>query len=176
MLDRRFVWPKPNQAWAGDITYLWTASGWVYLAILVDLCTRAIVGWATSRRCDTELALACFDSAVARHAPDAGLLIHHDQGSTYTAKEYRERTTERRGLLSMSRKGNCWDNAVAESTFATIKIELFEDHVPTDLAQVNSELFEYIETFFNRKRLHSTLGYRTPAEMEALALKTKKAA
>jgi putative transposase len=169
VLARRFGWELPNQAWVGDITYLLTHAGWVYLAILVDLCTRAIIGWTTSTRCDGELALACLNKAVGLQKPSPGLLVHHDQGSTYTAGDYRKRLDELSALSSMSRKGNCWDNAVAESTFATIKVELFGDEIPADLAQVDRALFEYIEIFYNRQRLHSTLGYITPAEKEALA-------
>lgn len=175
-LARQFCWERPNQAWAGDITYLYTLGGWVYVAVLVDLCTRAIVGWATSSRCDTALALACLNQAVSRQKPSPGLLVHHDQGSTYTAKDYGDRLKELSAVASMSRKGNCWDNAVAESTFATIKIELFSDCIPANIAQVDRDLFEYIEIFYNRQRLHSTLGYITPAEKEALALRGSIAA
>ncbi len=169
-LARQFHRGKPNQAWVGDITYVYTLGGWAFVAVLVDLCTRAIVGWATSNRCDTALALACFNQAVSRHNPGPGLLVHHDQGATYTAKDYLDRLKEVAAVASMSRKGNCWDNAVAESTFATIKIELFGDRIPADMAEVDRDLFEYIEIFYNRQRLHSTLGYITPAEKESLAL------
>jgi transposase InsO family protein len=113
--------------------------------------------------------LECLNKAVGLQKPSPGLLVHHDQGSTYTAADYRKRLDELSALPSMSRKGNCWDNAVAESTFATIKVELFGDEIPADLAEVNRDLFEYIEIFYNRQRLHSTLGYITPAEKEALA-------
>jgi putative transposase len=170
-LARQFRWKMPNQAWVGDITYVYTLGGWAYVAVLVDLCTRAIVGWATSIRCDTALALACLNQAVGRQKPPPGLLVHHDQGSTYTAKDYGDRLKELCAIASMSRKGNCWDNAVAESTFATIKIELFGDRIPANIAEVNRDLFEYVEIFYNRQRIHSTLGYITPAEKESLALR-----
>lgn len=176
VLDRQFLWPKPNQAWVGDITFLWTREGWVYLAILVDLCTRAIVGWATSRHCDAALARKCLDVAVSRHSPGTGMIVHHDQGCTYTAEEYQDGIAKIGGIPSMSRKGNCWDNAVAESTFATIKIELFADSLPEGKDEVDRELFNYIEIFYNRIRLHSTLGYITPAEREAQALQESLAA
>jgi putative transposase len=176
LLDRRFHWPMPDQAWVGDITYVWTVEGWIYLAILVDLCTREIVGWATSRHCDTALALACLEKAIKRHSPDGEVLIHHDRGSTYTAKEYQDVIKKMSGISSMSRKGNCWDNSVSESTFSTIKTELFSNRIPEGLDQANRELFEYIEAFYNRKRLHSSLGYITPVEKEALARKTLLAA
>lgn len=170
VLDRRFDWAKPNQAWAGDITFVWTLEGWVYLAILVDLCTRAIVGWSVSRSCDAALALRCLDNAVARHRPPPGLLHHTDRGATYTAHEYRRRTRELGMIESMSRKGNCWDNAVAESTFGTIKAELLtENNVPQDV-HVRHELFKYIESFYNRQRLHSSLDYVTPYEKELMTV------
>jgi len=176
VLDRRFQWPEPNQAWVGDITYLWTREGWVYLAILVDLCTRVIVGWATSRHCDAALALTCLDVAVSRHSPSKGMILHHDRGCTYTAEDYQNEITRLGGVPSMSRKGNCWDNAVAESTFATIKIELFMDFIPDGKEHADRELLNYIEIFYNRIRLHSALGYITPAEKEMLALQESLAA
>jgi transposase InsO family protein len=166
LLARRFNWEVPNRAWAGDITYVWTAEGWCYLALLVDLCTRAIVGWALSDRCDTNLALRALDTAVARHRPAAGLLHHTDRGSTYTAADYRARLHELGMHASMSRKGNCWDNAVAESTIGTIKAELFGDRVPGSLDEVQHLLFPYIEGFYNRHRLHSSIDYMTPEEKE----------
>jgi transposase InsO family protein len=168
LLARRFNWEVPNRAWAGDITYVWTAQGWCYLAILVDLCTRAIVGWALGDSCDTNLALRALEAAVARHRPAAGLLHHSDRGSTYTAAYYRARLQELGMHASMSRKGNCWDNAVAESTIGTIKAELFGDQIPRSIDEVRSLLFPYIEGFYNRHRLHSSLDYMTPAEKEIL--------
>jgi len=175
LLDRRFDWARPDQAWVGDITYIWTLAGWVYLATMIDLCTRGIVGWAVSSHCDTDLALSALNAAVARRKPPRGLLHHTDRGSTYTAEDYQSRLRELGMLASMSRKGNCWDNAVAESTFSTIKIELFGDCIPEDIHAVQRMLFPYIEGFYNRRRLHSTLGYITPAEKE-LAVAEKKVA
>jgi transposase InsO family protein len=169
VLDRRFDWARPDQAWVGDITFIWTLDGWVYLAVIIDLCTRAIVGWAVSRRCDTALALHALEAAVARRRPGRGLLHHTDRGATYTAADYRARLKELGMHVSMSRKGNCWDNAVAESTIGTIKTELFGDRVPGDIGKVRNELFPYIEGFYNRQRLHSSLGYITPAEKDQLA-------
>ena len=168
LLDRRFHWPAPNQAWCGDITFIWTEDGWVYLALLVDLCTRSIVGWAVSRNCDAALALRCLNNAVARHRPPAGLMHHSDRGSTYTADAYRKRLHELEMVQSMSRRGNCWDNAVAESTIGTIKTELF-DRVPVDIHDVQHQLFAYIESFYNRHRLHSSLDYMTPYEKQLMA-------
>lgn len=169
LLDRRFNWARPNQAWVGDITFIWTRDGWAYLAILVDLCTRAIVGWAVSDRCDSALAQTCLKRAVARHRPPPGLLHHTDRGSTYTAHEYRALLRSFGMTASMSRKGNCWDNSVAESTFSSIKTELFADEVPEDARAAEHALFKYIESFYNRRRLHSTLDYITPYEKQLLA-------
>jgi len=167
VLDRRFdAWDRPDQAWVGDITYIWTLTGWVYLAVLVDLCTRAIVGWSVSTRCDTALALRALDGAVTRRNPGLGLLHHTDQGSTYTATDYQARLDELGIVKSMSRKGNCWDNSVAEAAIGTIKAELFSEHIPDDIHEVRGALFQYIEAYYNRLRIHSSLGYRTPAEFE----------
>jgi len=166
VLGRRFNgWDRPNRAWVGDVTYIWTLAGWVYLAVLIDLHTRAIVGWSVSNRCDTDLALEALDRAVARHAPGPGLLHHTDRGSTYTAGAYQQRLRDMKAVVSMSRKGNCWDNAVAEATLGTIKAELFQDHIPENLVAVRRALFPYIEGYYNRVRLHSTLGYKTPDQV-----------
>ena len=112
LLNRQFARATPHEAWAGDITFIWTEQGWVYLALLIDLCTRSIVGWAVSEHCDAELALRCLNKAVAQHRPGAGLLHHTDRGSTYTAAAYRTRLRELGMIQSMSRRGNCWDNGV----------------------------------------------------------------
>lgn len=167
LLQRRFEWDQPNKAWVGDITYVRTRTGWVYLAILVDLCTRRIVGWATSASCDTNLALAALDRAVAYTAPPKGLLHHTDRGSTYTAKAYRKRLEQLGMTASMSRKGNCWDNAVAESTISSIKLELLDGWMPNGERDLQHSLFDYVQRFYNRVRLHSAIGYRTPAARES---------
>jgi putative transposase len=168
LLNRKFTRDVPDEAWCGDITFVWTQAGWVYLALLIDLCSRTIVGWAVSQHCNAELALECLNRAVARRRPGAGLLHHTDRGSTYSATTYRSRLRELGMVQSMSRRGNCWDNAVAESTIGSIKTELF-DHVPVDIHDVRHQLFEYIESFYNRHRLHSTLDYMTPNEKLQLA-------
>ena len=169
VLNRQFHRDSPNEAWVGDISFVWTHEGWVYLAILVDLCTRAIVGWSVSRSCDAALARKCLENAVARQQPPPGLLHHTDRGSTYTAADYRARVRALGMIESMSRKGNCWDNAVAESTFSTIKSELLtDDNVLQGIHEVQHELFTYIESFYNRQRLHSSLNDATPDEMQQL--------
>ena len=167
LLNRQFARATPHEAWCGDIAFIRTEQGWTYLALLVDLCTRSIVGWAVSEHCDTELALRCLNKAVARHHPDPGLLHHTDRGATYTAAAYRARLAELGMTQSMSRRGNCWDNAVAESTIGSIKAEVF-DRMPVDIHDVRHQLFEYVESFYNRRRLHSTLDYITPAEKQQL--------
>ena len=154
--------------------FIWTQYGWVYLVIVVDLCTRAIVGWAVSRDCDTELALLCLNAAVARHTPPLGLMHHTDRGSTYAAGPYRRPLEQLGMIVSMSRKGNCWDNAVAESTIGTIKAELRDGALPDDSHDVQRDLFPYIESFYNRRGLHSTLGYITPSDRESLAISDRQ--
>ena len=139
---------------------------------MIDLCTRAIVGWAVGTRCDAALARKALDTAVERHRPPPGLLHHTDRGSTYTAQVYREALDAYGMVASMSRKGNCWDNAVAESTFSSIKTELFSGDLPEDAHDVQRRLFPYIESFYNRERFHSSIDYMTPSEKEVLALNT----
>lgn len=176
LLDRQFSGYAKNEVWVGDVTYVWTLRGWLYLAILVDLGTRGIVGWATSDHCDTDLCLLALERAVARHHPPAGLLHHTDRGSTYTAKAYQKRMEQLGMVVSMSRKGDCWDNAVAESTIGTIKAELLADWTPPTRAIATHALFRYIEGFYNPKRRHSSLGYRSPLEVEFALLNSAQAA
>jgi transposase InsO family protein len=166
LLDRQFSGHAHNEVWVGDVTYIWTCEGWMYLAILIDLATRGIVGWATSEWCDTALCLLALERAVARHRPRPGLMHHTDRGCTYTASAYQKRMDELGMVVSMSRKGNCWDNAVAESTIGTIKAELLDGPTPPTRGIVSQELFLYIEGYFNRRRRHSTLGYRTPVDVQ----------
>jgi transposase InsO family protein len=164
LLARDFSAQKPNQRWVADITYLRTPEGWVYLAAVLDLYSRAIVGWSTSAVIDRHLALAALEMAMKRRCPEQGLLHHTDQGSQYASEDY-QRMLEARGITcSMSRRGDCYDNAAMESWFGTLKTELgesFESH-----AHAKRALFDYIEMFYNRKRRHSSLGYVSPAEFE----------
>ena len=176
VLERRFVWSEPNQAWVGDLTYVWTRNGWAYLALLVDLCTRRITGWALSEHCDTELALRALRNGVERHTSAAGLIHHTDRGSTYTAGAYRRALGDFEMVASMSKKGDCWDNAVAESTIGTVKVEALGDYVPVDVHELKQILFLYIEGFYNHQRLHSTIGYKTPDEKERELLASAQAA
>lgn len=166
-LDRAFTVEAPNRVWAGDLTYIWTLEGWLYLAVLLDLYSRRVVGWAMGQRLTVELAEQALTMALANRRPRAGLLHHSDRGSQYAATSY-QRVLGEYGLIpSMSRKGNCWDNACVESFFGTLKRELVHHRHYTTRDTARQDIFEYIEVFYNRQRRHSTLGYDSPAEYEA---------
>jgi transposase InsO family protein len=169
VLDRAFEQTAPNQAWVSDITYVPTREGWLYLAAVEDLCTRKIVGWSMSERLTSRLVVDALEMAIQRQLPGEGLLSHSDRGSQYASEHYQE-LLKRSGIkCSMSRRGDCWDNAPMESLFATLKKELvhFEDYATRDAAR--ESLFESIELFYNRVRRHSALGYKSPAEFEQVA-------
>jgi putative transposase len=176
LLKRDFTATAPNQAWVTDITFLWTQQGWLYLAAILDLFSRRVVGWATSANVDRHLALAALRTALRDRRPSEGLVHHSDRGSTYASGDYRS-ALEAHGIeCSMSRKGDCWDNAVAESFFASLKreveeIEDFESH-----AHANVILADYIDKFYNLQRRHSTIGYRSPTEFELMNCKGSRAA
>jgi putative transposase len=166
VLERQFTVEAANKAWVTDVTYIATDEGWLYLAAILDLFSRRVVGWATSSTNDTALALDALDRALRARRPAPGLLHHSDRGSPYASEDYR-RVLRRRGLVaSMSRTGDCWDNAVAESFFATLKGELVDhEHYPTRAAATAS-IGDYLERFYNPARLHSHLGYKSPMEFE----------
>ncbi len=168
ILARDFDVKEPNRVWAGDITYLPTAEGWLYLAILLDLCSRAVVGWAMSEELDASVALAALRMALERRRPAAGLVHHSDRGVQYASESYRAALAANGLIPSMSRKGNCWDNAPAESFFGTLKVELVDDRVFPSRTVARTEVFEYLEVFYNRTRRHSALGYVSPTEFEKL--------
>lgn len=159
----------PGRIWAGDVTFVATRRGWLYLAILIDLYSRKIIGWAMGARNNTELALSALEMATERQRPIPGLLHHTDQGSTYASGDYQQALKARQMRSSMSRPGNCYDNAVAESFFSSLKNELtfWQDYRTRE--QAKSAIFEYIEVFYNRQRLHQSLGYRTPLQAEMSA-------
>ena len=165
LLDRNFQQTAANQAWVEDITYVRTDEGWLYLATLLDLFSRKVVGWSMSDRIDRVLALNALDMAVKNRRPGAGHIHHSDRGSQYASNDYREALKSHRMVVSMSRKGNCWDNAVAESFFSTLKTELSGGYRSHEEAR--RAIFEYIEVFYNRKRRHSNFGYLSPVEFEA---------
>ena len=165
-LQRCFQVPAPNQVWVSDITYVPTQDGWVYVAVFLDLYSRKVVGWAVSRSLHHSLVLRALDRAVLHRQPPRGLLIHSDRGVQYACQAFTTRLRQRGFHQSMSRKGNCWDNAVAESFFKTLKTELIYHHNFRNLTNVQHELFKYLEIYYNRKRVHATLHYRTPSDFE----------
>lgn len=167
-LNREFTATKPNQKWVGDITYIWTAEGWLYLATVIDLYSRKVVGWSMNRRMTQELVNQALLSAIWARKPAKGLLWHTDRGSQYASNSHRDLLKEHHIEQSMSRKGNCWDNAVAESFFHTLKTGLtnHKQYLTRDEAQ--EDIFDYIEVFYNRKRLHSTNDYWSPVDYEEM--------
>ena len=167
VLKRRFNVSKINTAWATDITYLATAEGWLYLAVIIDLCSRRVVGWSTSDSLERTLCIDALRAALDERKPPPGLIHHSDRGTQYASADYRE-LLQRNGIIcSMSRRANCWDNAVAESFFSTLKTELVSDRLYASHEEARLAVFEYIECFYNRKRLHSSIGYCSPADYEA---------
>jgi len=167
LLDREFFSAGPNQVWASDITYIWTMEGWLYLAAVIDLHSRMVVGWSMSERIDRILALDALSMAVGRRAPRPGLIHHSDRGIQYASNDYQAALSQHKMLCSMSRKGDCWDNAVAESFFSTLKTERVHHRLYRSRAEARRDIFGYIEVFYNRVRLHSTLGYLSPAQFES---------
>ena len=157
---------RPNQTWVADITYIDTAAGWLYLAAVLDLYSRRIVGWAVSERLDTALVLAAWNSAVGRCQPPPGLLFHSDRGVQYASGEYRQTLAAAQAVASMSRQGNCYDNAAMESFWSTLKLELVYRTTFATRSQARQAIFDYIEIFYNRQRLHSALHYQTPLAFE----------
>jgi putative transposase len=167
LLNRDFSSSAPNQRWVTDITYVWTLEGWIYLAVVLDLFSRRIVGWAMDKTLKSEeLTLRSLRMALFERQPEAGLLHHSDRGSQYACKDYQDLLDLRGITCSMSRRGNCWDNAVVESFFATLKLELVYLCAFRTRTEARMAIFEYIEAFYNRKRRHSYLGYRSPADFE----------
>ena len=166
VLARQFQVARPNRVWAGDITFLWTAEGWVYLAVLLDLASRRVVGWALHATLRTALPLAALQQALARRAVARGLVHHSDRGVQYASDQYQAVLHRHRIQASMSRKGNCWDNSVVESFFSSLKAELHPATWRTrdDAARA---VADYIERFYNSQRLHSALGYCSPVDFEA---------
>jgi transposase InsO family protein len=166
VLARRFTVGRPNCAWVSDITHVPTAEGWLYLAVVIDLYSRRIVGWSMGRTNDSDLAIAALTMALMNR-PSRDLVVHSDRGRQYTCKPYYD-FLETHGLkASMSRKGNCWDNAVAESFFASLKTELQRHHAWRTRNEARTAIFEYIETWYNPRRRHSTNRYLSPVAFEA---------
>jgi len=168
VLNQTFQAERPNQVWMADITYVWTKEGWLYVASVMDLFTRKIVGWKADSRMTKELVIEALDQAYEREKPQAGVLHHSDRGSQYASKEYQNKLNEYDMIGSMSRKGNCWDNACIESFHSVIKRELIHLELYTTRAQAKRDIWEYIELWYNRGRIHSSIGYHTPTQHQAL--------
>ena len=165
LLQRDFTASGPNQVWVTDVTFLWTRQGWLYLAVILDLYSRRVVGWATSRNVDRHLAIAALDMALGHRHPVGKLVHHSDRGSTYASGDYRKALKARSIECSMSRKGDCWDNAVAESFFASLKREMGNIDAFESWTTAAVSVREYI-AFYNLQRRHSTIGYVSPVEYE----------
>lgn len=166
VLNRCFNIAKPNKVWVGDVTFLATRDGWLYLAVLLDLYSRKVIGWSMSDRNNKQLVINALNMAVERRQPRSEVLHHTDRGSIYGSDEYRNELTAHGLVPSMSRKGDCYDNAVAESFFSTLKNEIGYNHQFTSREHAKSEVFKFIEIFYNRQRLHQALNYSTPEAME----------
>lgn len=166
LLDRKFQVGDPDRVYVGDITYVWTSEGWLYLAVVIDLFSRRIVGWSLKERMQAALVNEAFLQAIWKRKPIKGMIYHTDRGSQYASKSHRKILQTYGIKQSMSRKGNCWDNAVSESFFHTIKTELIHHKKFSTRADAKKAIFEYIEVFYNRKRLHSANGYMPPELFE----------
>jgi len=175
LLQRQFAAKEPNRVWVSDITYIWTSEGWLYLAAVLDLFSRQVVGWAMSNRINKKLVIDSLLMGIWRRRPESGLVFHTDRGSQYCSNDFQKVLKKHEMCSSMSRKGDCWDNAVAESFFASLKTErVFFNNYKTR-EEARRDVFDYIEIFYNNKRRHSYLGNISPKEYEEL-WEMKKAA
>ena len=168
LLNRQFAAEQPNEKWVSDITFIETRQGWLYLAVVLDLYSRAIVGWSMSNKINGQLVLDALNMATAQRSPQRGVMVHSDQGSQYTAALYTDTLKELGMTCSMSRKGECHDNAVAESFFHSLKVELVYGQKFKTRNEARQAIFKYIELFYNRKRRHSYLNYQAPLEYEKI--------
>lgn len=176
LLSRQFNVPQTDKVYASDITYIWTQEGWLYLAVVIDLCSRKVVGWSMSSRMTARLVCDALTMAIWRRRPAAGLIHHSDRGSQYASNAFRRLLNDHGFKGSMSRKGDCWDNAVVESFFGTLKQERVQwQHYQTRY-EAQQDVLNYIAMFYNRYRLHSTLGYISPNDFEKQLLEMKKVA
>jgi len=174
-LDRNFKASEPNRKWVADITYVATDRGWAYLAVVLDLFSRKVVGWSMRDTLETSLVLEALDDAVAKRKPLSGLLFHSDRGCQYTSWDHRNRLAELEIECSMSRRGNCWDNACAERFFCSYKHEWARHSRYQDLEAARQDAFKYIEIYYNRQRRHASLGYLSPSDFEEQHERTKAA-
>ena len=166
LLNRQFTVAQPNTAWVSDITYIGTNEGWAYLAVVIDLFSRMVVGWAVSKTIDDDLVCLALERAVVKRRPAAGLILHSDRGAQYTSGDYRALAKSYHMRQSMSRKGNCWDNAVAESFFRSLKVERIYGTKILSFSYTRQIIGDYIDEFFNNNRIHSFLAYKTPVQWE----------
>jgi len=157
-----------NQKWAGDITYVSTAQGWLYLAVIIDLPSRAVIGWSMSDRMTKQLVCNALLMALFNRKFPKGVIVHTDRGSQYCSKSYRSIMANNKLIGSMGRCGNCWDNAISESFFHTLKVELIHQNQYVTRDQAQRSIFQYIEGYYNKKRMHSSIDYKTPYEVECL--------
>lgn len=169
LLDQDFSATGPNQKWAGDITYIWTREGWLYLAVIIDLYSRRVIGWAVSNRLKKDLAIRAIQMAINLRRPSKGCIHHTDRGSQYCAHDYRKVLRRHGFQVSMSGKGNCWDNAVTETFFKTLKAEFIWRQTWHTRRQAEAAVFRYINGFYNPRRRHSALGYKSPLAFERKA-------
>lgn len=176
LLDRQFEVDAPNTVWVSDITYLKVGRKWYYLTVFIDLFSRIVVGWDLSQSLERHSTIHALKKAIWRRRPEKGLMIHSDRGVQYASADFKTVLKSHKFVQSMSRKGNCWDNAVAESFFHTIKTQLIHHRQFKNMAEAEQALFNYIEAYYNRRRKHSTNGYKTPAFYEAEWWRNKKAA
>ena len=168
LLDQQFDATAPDKKWCSDITYIPTDEGWLFLAVTLDLYSRKVVGWAMDRTITAQLVCSAYQMALAQRKPAPGLIHHSDRGSQYTSYDFQNLMTHSKAQASMSAKGNCYDNAVSESFFATLKTELVPNNGYEKRSIGRGDIFTYIEGFYNRKRLHSSIGYHSPEEYEAI--------
>jgi transposase InsO family protein len=168
LLDRDFTAAAVNKKWAADITYISTEQGWLYLAAVMDLYSRRIIGWATSKHIDSDLVTSALRMAISQRKPQAGLLHHSDRGSQYASDNFQDLLADNGIVCSMSRKGDCWDNACMESFFGSFKTEWVRDKKYSSFEEAKKDVFKYVEIFYNRRRRHASLGYLSPAAYEEL--------
>lgn len=168
-LGQRFTTDRPNEVWVTDVTAVWTLEGWLYLAVVIDLWSRRVIGWATGSKFDTDLTLGALNRALRSRSHIKQLIHHSDRGAHYSSSAYQQRLRSKGIQASMSRAGNCYDNAVAESFFSSLKNEETLHHRYQTRQQARAALYDYIEVFYNRKRLHSSIDYLSPVEYEGRA-------
>jgi transposase InsO family protein len=170
LVQQEFTASAPNQLWTGDITYIWTLEGWLYLAVVLDVFSRRIVGWSMNRRMTDDLVVAAFRNATMRRRPKRGFIFHTDRGSQYCSKRFRKLVIASGGKQSMSATGCCYDNAITETFFGTLKRELVHHCSFATRQDAQSQIFRYIEGFYNRKRIHSAIDYLSPTDFEERSL------